>query len=440
MKNKILILIICFIIIICIISIILYFNKNTDDPESSQNIITGEIQEFSERVKEHNEFSTVENCINKYENYINLNYNEQVDELNYPSLAAMYNISTEEEKKQAILSLLDKNYVEENNISVENIYDYVDESTNQDINFTVLEINRLLNVKNSGNVTIYSVYAEKNGEVNGKYYIVKLDSNNESFCIYETNQSEYNNSQKVAQENNITEIEKNSNNTYIEFTTSEVQIATNYFQQFKQLLLNNPEAAYEELNEQYRDERFVVLDSFIEYVNKNIQELRLMQMYEYTVEESGDYTNYVIKDQYENMYVFTEFAPNDYTVQLDTYTILSDNFKNSYDKASPQGKVMLNADKWVQMLNNRDYTSAYKVLDETFRNNNFGTVDNFENYMRQNYGEHYKVTFGDFSNEGDTYIQPLTLTPISGSNQTKEITIIMRLSDNYGYVMSFVIQ
>ena len=99
MKNKILILIICFIIIICIISIILYFNKNTDDPESSQNIITGEIQEFSERVKEHNEFSTVENCINKYENYINLNYNEQVDELNYPSLAAMYNISTEEEKK-----------------------------------------------------------------------------------------------------------------------------------------------------------------------------------------------------------------------------------------------------------------------------------------------------------------------------------------------------
>ena len=145
-------------------------------------------------------------------------------------------------------------------------------------------------------------------------------------------------------------------------------------------------------------------------------------------------------DKYENMYIFRVTGPTNYTVTLDTYTILSDNFKNSYDKASPQGKVMLNADKWVQMLNNRDYTSAYKVLDETFRNNNFGTVDNFENYMRQNYGEHYKVTFGDFSNEGDTYIQPLTLTPISGSNQTKEITIIMRLSDNYGYAMSFVIQ
>ena len=438
MKNKILILIILFIIIIFTISIILYFNKNTDDSIPNQNMIIGEIQVFSERVKEHDEFSTVENCINKYENYINLDYNKQVDELNYPSLAAMYNISTEEEKKQVILSLLDRNYITKNNITIENIYDYVDESTNQDFNFTVLEINRILN--NSGNVTIYSARAEKEGEVNDKYYIVKLDSNNESFCIYETNQSEYNNSQKVAQDNNILDIEKNSNNTYIKFTTSEVQIATNYFQQFKRLLLNNPEVAYEELSEQYRNERFGVLDSFMEYVNKNIQELRLIQMYEYTVEESGDYTNYVIKDQYENMYVFTEFAPNDYTVQLDTYTILSDNFKNSYNKASPQGKVMLNADKWVQMLNNRDYTSAYKVLDETFRNNNFGTVDNFENYMRQNYGEHYKVTFGDFSNEGDTYIQPLTLTTISGSNQSKEITIIMRLSDNYGYTMSFVIQ
>ena len=145
-------------------------------------------------------------------------------------------------------------------------------------------------------------------------------------------------------------------------------------------------------------------------------------------------------DKYENYYIFKVTDFTEYTVTLDTYTIISNTFKNTYDGADDQGKTMLNCDKWIQMLNNRDYTSAYNVLDETFRNNNFGSVDNFENYMRQNYGEHYEVTFGDFSNEGDTYIQPLTLTPISGSNQSKEITIIMRLSDDYGYTMSFVIQ
>ena len=143
-------------------------------------------------------------------------------------------------------------------------------------------------------------------------------------------------------------------------------------------------------------------------------------------------------DKYENYYIFRVTDFTEYTVILDNYTIMTANFKSAYDNADVQGRTMLNCDKWIQMLNNRDYSAAYNVLDETFRNNNFGSVDNFENYMRQNYGEHYDIDFDDFSNEGDTYIQPITLNTISGSGETKEITIIMRLSDNYGFTMSFV--
>ena len=175
------------------------------------------------------------------------------------------------------------------------------------------------------------------------------------------------------------------------------------------------------------------------YIDKNANELRGLTISQYSVNTYDDYTEYVCMDKYENYYIFKVTDFTEYTVTLDTYTIISNTFKNTYDGADDQGKTMLNCDKWIQMLNNRDYTSAYNVLDETFRNNNFGSVDNFENYMRQNYGEHYDVEFGDFSNEGNTYIQPLTLTPISGSEEIKEITIIMRLSDNYGFTMSFVI-
>ena len=130
-----------------------------------------------------------------------------------------------------------------------------------------------------------------------------------------------------------------------------------------------------------------------------------------------------------------------YTVLLDDYTLdyEDEEYLAEYASSDDQYKVAYNINKWIKMLNNRDYNAAYNVLDETFRNNNFGSVDNFENYMRQNYGEHYDVEFGDFSNEGNTYVQPLTLTTISGSGENKEITIIMRLNENYGFTMSFVI-
>ena len=446
MKRKILIAIICVVIVICIILLLLYLGNRSNVAEGSNNINNvADINtaNYSERIKDHSEFSTVQNAINKYEAYLNLNYEEQLDELNYPSLAAMYGITAEEEKKQAILDFLDRDYVLQNNITLENIYDYVDESENQNLQVTALEINRILNIENSGNISIYNVYAQKedeNGEkVCDKYYIVKMDSNNETFCIYESDEEEYNNDREIALSNNTTSIEKNNRNAYIEYTMNDAQIATSYFQQFKNLLINNAEKAYQELGEDYRNTRFGTLDNFLKFVDKNIEEIRLMQLYDYSVESSEDYVQYVMKDQYENTYIFIEYAPNDYDVQLDTYTILSDNFKSAYDKADVQGKTMLNSDKWIQMLNNRDYTSAYNVLDETFRNNNFGTVDNFENYMRQNYGEHYDVDFGDFSNEGDTYIQTLTLTTISGSGKNKEITIIMRLNENYGFTMSFVV-
>ena len=51
---------------------------------------------------------------------------------------------------------------------------------------------------------------------------------------------------------------------------------------------------------------------------------------------------------------------------------MSDKFKETYDKGTDLEKVSLNIDKCLKMIQNRDYYNAYNILDETFRNNNFG--------------------------------------------------------------------
>ena len=128
----------------------------------------------------------------------------------------------------------------------------------------------------------------------------------------------------------------------------------------------------------------------------------------------------------------------EFTMELDTYTIPTEQFKKTYRTANQQKRVMMNIDKWIQMLNNRDYTSAYKVLNETFRNNNFGSEEKFVAYMKEKYPLHYKIEFSSFSEEGSAYVQSIKLKEIGSENaEGKALDIIMKLKEDIDFEMSF---
>ena len=431
-------IIVVVIIIITVVLLLIYQRKSEDEKSASdvQRIVTSTT--FMD-VEDRDIFYQAEECINTYYDYLNIdNYTEMEY---FPGLelpfAQQKGIKNENDKNNAILALLDSKYKEVNQIDVNNVSSFVT-SIDLDNNFY-----RATKQKIATGVDASTIYVE--GEIvdtntyeilSQVYYIVYIDYASSAFTVYplkdETTDLDSYIDDKI--------IEKNKYNYVPISKITDEDMAFKYFSDFKNSAMKKTEYAFNKLDEQYRQNRFENDKSqFDSYIDKNTNELRGLTISQYSVNAHNEYTEYVCKDKYENYYIFRVTDFTNYTVILDTYTIMSNNFKSTYDNADDQGKTMLNADKWIQMLNNRDYTAAYNVLDETFRNNNFGSVDNFENYMRQNYGEHYEVDFGDFSNEGNTYIQPLTLTPISGSEETKEITIIMRLSDNYGFTMSFVI-
>ena len=450
-NKKIIILILIIVIIMISISAIWLLrdkSEQTDNIDNTTEVETSR-EQTTELVTDNALFYTVENCIKKYEAYVNLDYEKQVDELNYPSLAAVYQISTLEEKNQAILDFLDEDYIKTYQINENNVSKYVEETENENINITALKMNKLINMDKG--TKAYSVYALKDtGEEEiDIFYIVKLDENSQAFSIVPIRNEDYKDIDDINIENSTTSIEKNSRNTIIESDMNEGQIATKYFQQYKSLLLNDVEEAYEKLDKEYREKRFGSIDEFQEYVESNIQEIQLSQIYEYTNESYATYKEYVAKDRYENLYIFEEISPNNYTVKLDTYTLTTDKFKEEYQKSNDIRKVQLQLDVFRQMINNYDFKAAYNVLSEDFKQNYYDTEEGFKEFIKQNMFRYNEIHFEDIEKVGNVYACEITFTDLSNGNYedtNKENineykwTFIVELDDVENFKLSFSIE
>ena len=453
-NKKIVILILIIVITMISIGVIWQVRDGKEQKNSTENMNnTNEIEvtneEKIELVTDNALFYTIENCITKYEAYLNLDYKKQVDELNYPSLAAIYQISTLEEKNQALLDFLDKDYITSNQIDESNINEYIEETENEEMNITALKMNKLVNTAKGTNA--YSVYAQKdNGnEKVDAFYIIKIDENSQAFSIVPIANGEYQDINEIDVKNSTTSIEKNSRNTIIESDMSEGQIATKYFQQYKNLLLTNAEEAYEKLDKEYREKRFGNIDEFQKYIESNMQEIQLSQIYEYTNESYDDYREYVAKDRYENLYIFDEISPNNYTVKLDTYTLTTDKFKEEYQKSNDIKKVQLQLDVFRQMINNYDFKTAYNVLAEDFKQNYYSSEEEFEEFVKQNMFRYNEIHFENIEKEGNVYACEVTFTDLSNGNYediSKENineykwTFIVELNGAENFKLSFSIE
>lgn len=435
--KKIKILIISIIILILIIGVILmvFNNKNNNINENFAN----NVEVVSEKSEDNRSDITTTNyyiiqkCISQYLGIINKNnpayyrVNDNGENVKFVN---------EDYIRGRIYDLLSENYINKNNITKNNVYSYVENIT-ENVNFCMLDAKVIKN----DNINQYIIYgfieSAENEFITNKYYIINLDENNNIFSV-EPISKKYDNLNDISVDN--VKIEKNENNKIPTVKINSETQCKNYLTEFKRMMLSNQEVAYEYLDKDYREKRFGNLNQFKNYINKNKDELKSLSVSEYLVNVYDDYTEFVCKDKSGIIYIFDAETPLKYTVKLDTYTIISDKYKSEYDSAETQKKVQMNIDKWVQMLNNRDYSSAYNLLDETFRNNTFGSQEKFEKYMNENYSLQYSITYNEYKEENDISIMSITLKDILGKNETtKDLKIIMQLNNNYDFVMSFEI-
>lgn len=440
-------IVIVIIILIILILVSKFLNNNKfviyeDNP--TDGLRFDNFEKKIELVKNRNDFYIVKNILERfYLNYYSL-YDE--GEFKFESeedIKANMNYLKKENIK-TVHEMLDDEFLNYYNITEDNLINKI-----KKISKVKVQITDMYFVQNDSNTYAYFVRGKlldkSEMKAEGFYNIIKVDMLNQTFSIL---LDDYANEKykdiKIDEKVDINipeKIEKNNNNSFKYKNISDEEYIIDLFENFKDNLIYNKEEAFNSLNKEYASKRFENALNFEKFVKVNFKELFVLKVEKYQKNIKKDYKEYVCMDQNNNLYIFNETSPMNCEVFMDEYTVNDIKFTEKYDSSKKEIKVKLNVDKWIKMLNNRDYRNAYKVLNKTFRENKFENEDRFEEVMRKALPLHYKAMYEEFNDENGTYVQKIVLKDIEGkSDKEIKLSIIMELKDNYEFEMSFSVE
>lgn len=410
----------------------LYGNQIISNEEleaESRQGITGETKD--EPIINESDYITLVKCIDSFLNKINRNSSIYFGREGQRT-------STDEEINNGILKLLSEDYINKNNITTNNIKNYI-----YNINKSSMFIPReIIKYYESEQVNSFVI----NGLVEDKDYnpimeislILNIDTKNVTYSIEILNTKQNLNTIKPKQ---IKEIEIKSSNEFKYMQLTDENIIQTIRDVYIGTVIGYPEIFYNSyLAEDYKKAKFSNVAEFKDYISKNTNRIKETAILKYNKTENEQETTYILEDKYGNNYILKYNSINKYKMYLDSYTVDLDVFKENYEKASDEEKVSLNVGKFKQMLNTKDYNTIYNKLNETFRKNNFSTVSKLEEYLKKNTYEINSIKVENKNQQNDYYVCECTLVDQTNTEQTKKMTIMIKLLDNNNFSMSFSIK
>ena len=249
---------------------------------------------------------------------------------------------------------------------------YIKETLNMDYNIYVWKLYMMERVSNATYFT--QIITNQKGQA---YLIVNLDYGNNAYEIKQITEKEFNDALNGKIDEKYTQdvqIKNNGNNKLKYKYLSEEDIAKYYFEMIKDLSVNYPEVIYERLTEDYKKEKFDnSYEKFVNYCNKRKEFIKGKKFKGYAIISNEDNKIYECRDTAYNIDKIIERNAAEFTIELDDYTILSEEFLKLYDEANVTKKVSTNVEQFIKIINNQDYTQAYELLNESFKNSNFST-------------------------------------------------------------------
>lgn len=442
-KIKNIIIILVTILVMAIIALVIVLgigNRNEENIPMGNEVETSKQEQTQglTPVESREDYYIVKDNVGKYYSYYSILFNAG----NYYATEDTQIISqAEKDNAQILYNMLDAEYITAKGITADNL-----KSNLTEIGQVTAYINNMYVIPETDNIDVYVVSGELKETVNATgtdfELIVKLDKTNKTFSvmpqeyvtelygnIVEGQSLDINVEQSIA---------INANNTYTEREITEETYLKDLFAEIRTELLNDYEEAYNHLDEEYRTQKFATLEDFNNFASEKAEEYRTMALAQYQVTEEDGYTQYLLVDQNGKYYIANETAVMKYTTLLDTYTVDLPQFTESYNSANDSRKAGLNLQKVVDAINNNDYEYVYNKLDETFRANNFPTLESFEQYIQNNLYTSANVEFSNYKNSGELHIFDATFTDKSNENSnaiTK--TFIVKLLEGTDFVMSF---
>lgn len=436
-KFKNIIIIVIFIILILILSILLlYLKQNNGNNIGISYGDPGETIEITNEYEDVNSmtnFKSVEQCIQKYYNMLNNKASQFYERNDNDEYVKISDIKI----KKMRLNLLSEEYINKNNITSDNIHKYL-KTMDEQSTVIALKMKKIVNIPVEKYV-VHAITVNFDNEILDEFYIfVNLDIDNQTFSI-EPILEKYDSIEEIETSNSNKSIEINDNNKYSEDVYNYEKMAKNYFLTYKRLALSKPEILYNYMETEYKNKRFGGVEVFKSYVIENREEIEKLKFTEYLVNNKEDILQFVCKDQYDNLYIFDEITPMQFHLKLDTYTLITDKFEQTYKKSDDIKKVQLNIDKIIKMINAYDYINIYNYLSDGFKENYFRTESEFKEYIKSSFFRYNKVSYKDVSKRGtNIYVATIEVSDLTEeSSEMKELSIIIQLNDELDFEMSF---
>lgn len=432
-KKILFVMIIVMVVIIIIVISLLLLKSNSKQLYGQQENLNEETEKVIDgvqKLKDPNMFYSLANNIQTYLDNNNINLQTRYEK-------------TIEEKEIAVYNILSDSYKKDNNITTKNIRNYMYNGEHY-LSFYPLKAKELIE-DSMCTYLIFGLLEDNNtGEyISEAYYIIRLDSTTTSYDIEPLDVKNIKSIDDIDIYTDTKNIKKNDNNKFIMSTINIPNMINRYIANYKKMAIKYPERAYENFDKEYREKRFGNLEGFKKYIEQNKNKISKMRLDKYQIttfkEGEEEFTQYICIDTNGDYLIFKEKSTMDYTLILDTYTVDIPEFLAKYENARPQEKVILNLNKFMLALNDQNYRYAYSVLADSFKDKNFRTEKEFEDYAKANLYEKNKFSFEEFGNEADTYYTyKIKITDSQNEfSNVKEKTFIMLLEEGTDFKISF---
>ena len=376
----------------------------------------------------------VENAIQRYFDTININsskyFSRNVQGDNVRTV-------TEAEIYKSVLEMLSMEYKNKNNINEENINQKI-KFLNEKLLIVTLK-NKEIVQENTEKFCVNAIAVNEENKLKSNFCIfVNLDIKNKTFSI-EPIDSNNETFDSIKINNNNAIIEPNDNNTYNDVSMGNEQLINKYLNDFKKIAISVPTISYSYVEEEYKRLKFPNEEKYIEYIQNNKKRISQASVTKYRVRYSENYNEFICVDQNNFYYIFRQEKnkPLNYNVILDTYTIDAAESIEKYNNGSVQQKVGMNIEKIISAINCKDYDYIYNKLDEKYKENNFPTIDRLEEVLKNNAFDINIANYNSFKENGnDIYTYNITIKAMD-SEETKSMTIIMKLLEDRNFVFSF---
>ena len=378
-------------------------------------------------VTNRSEYFTIERIINRYINLVN-------------------------EKSNNLKYILSKQYISNYNINDSNIFEKSNiPSLQNNSQIYKLIINKMLTTQIDENTNIFIVSGVcRITDSNLKFNVdvlIEINSKNNSYAIFPRQyvlDNKFNNLNNNSKIEGFTkeEIVKNDFNGISYSVLNDSEVTTEYYNNYKELLINYEDRAYELLDDEYKSKKFGNKNNFTNYIEENKTLFSLGDIEKYKVIKKDNKIYYICIDSFGNRLIFKQQdGIMRYSVFLDSYTVAIPEEKEDYLNLDVNGKAQYILSNIISMINTKDYKTIYNNLDNTFKENNFKNINELEKYIKENFYEISSCEINNINDDNEEYMAfECNIINMRDKTESKKATIVIKPIEENSFTMSFSVE